>query len=124
MHLPARRADTSTTTGTGALTLAGAAPTGYADLVVVGVAIEYATHYAIVAVDGSGVPTGQWESGVGRSDGSVLYRDNPKEGSSGDLTLVNFSAGTKQVFITPTSEFFEQATLGFQYAMARGFALP
>jgi hypothetical protein len=96
--------DTTTTTGTGSITLAGSAPTGYRTF-----ASVYATGtehipYAIVAVDGSGNPTGQWEVGYGTlSASTTLTRDLLVSSSTG--SAVNFSAGTKDVFVTVDSRF-------------------
>lgn len=44
--------------------------------------------------------------------------------SSNSNVLVNFSAGTKQVFALPNAEPIRQAASGRQYANSRGFALP
>lgn len=89
--------ETSTSTGTGNFTTAGAV-TGYQTFNNgVGLNIEF--DYAIIAVDGSGVPTGQWETGSGyMSTSTTLVRDAPGAGSA--TVPVNFSAGTKQVFLT------------------------
>lgn len=87
----------STTTGTGDITLAGAV-TGYRTInASVGQNITF--DYAIVAVNGSGVPTGDWEVGEGYLSGSTtLVRALPESGST--TTPINFSAGTKRVFVT------------------------
>ena len=54
------------------------------------------------ALDGSGVPTGQWEVGEGYlSASTTLVRATPLSGSA--ATPVNFSAGTKRVFITQSA---------------------
>lgn len=128
-YFPARVKVDSISTGTGLFDVSGTPATGFrifADVPWPDTEGIYPVPYAIVAVDGSGVPTGQWETGNGDYDCGAdhLLRTSPLEGSSGDETLVNFSAGTKQVFITPSREFLEQATLGSTYAMARGFAMP
>lgn len=89
--------ETSTTTGTGDITLAGAV-TGYRTFnAAIGTNITF--DYAIVAVDGSGVPSGEWEVGKGYLSGSTtLVRALPESGSAS--TPINFSAGTKRVFVT------------------------
>lgn len=89
--------ETSTTTGTGDITLAGAV-TGYRTFnAAVGQNITF--DYAIVAVDGSGTPTGEWEVGEAYLSGSTtLVRAQPEAGSA--ATPVSFSAGTKRVFLT------------------------
>ena len=87
--------ETSTTTGTGTITLAGAV-SGFQSFSVIGNANT--TYYAIVL--GS-----EWEVGLGTytSSGTTLSRDTVLESSNGG-TKVNFSAGTKNVFVTYPAE--------------------
>jgi hypothetical protein len=82
--------ETSTTTGTGTITLGGASP-GYQGFSTIGNANT--TFYSIVMGT-------EWENGVGTytSSGSALSRDTVLS-SSNSGSLVNFSAGTKDVFI-------------------------
>lgn len=89
--------ETSTTTGTGTLTLAGAV-TGFTTFAAVG--NGNTCTYAIIAVDANGVPTGEWETGIGTytSSGTTLSRGVIK--SSNSNNLVSFSAGTKHVICT------------------------
>jgi hypothetical protein len=87
--------ETSTTTGTGTFTLAGAVA-GFQSFSVIGNANT--TYYTIVG--GS-----EWEVGLGTytSSGTTLSRDTILESSNGG-TAVNFSAGTKNVFVTYPAE--------------------
>ena len=87
--------ETSTTTGTGTFTLAGAV-SGFQSFSVIGNANT--TYYAIVM--GS-----EWEVGLGTytSSGTTLSRDTILE-SSNSGSAVNFSAGTKNVFVTYPAE--------------------
>ena len=87
--------ETSTTTGTGTITLAGAV-SGFQSFSVIG--NGNTTYYAIVM--GS-----EWEVGLGTytSSGTTLSRDTVLE-SSNSGSLVNFSAGTKNVFVTYPAE--------------------
>lgn len=97
--------ETSTTTGTGSLTLAGAV-TGFRTFnAAQGTNVFF--DYCIEAVDGSGVPTGDWEVGNGYLSGSTTLVRNRVWASSNSNALVNLSAGTKVVFLT--------------YAAPRGF---
>lgn len=86
--------ETSTTTGTGALTLAGAV-TGYRAFSAV-CATNDTVYYFIQAIDGSGVPTGDWETGLGTySASNTLTRTTVLDSSTG--SAINFSSGTKRV---------------------------
>jgi len=87
--------ETSTTTGTGTFTLAGAV-SGFQSFSAIG--NGNTTYYAIVL--GS-----EWEVGIGTytSSGTTLSRDTVLE-SSNSGSLVNFSAGTKNVFVTYPAE--------------------
>ena len=83
--------ETSTTTGTGTFTLAGAV-TGFQTFAAIG--DGNTTYYAIVLQGGS-----EWEVGLGTytSSGTTLSRDTILS-SSNSNNAVNFSAGTKNVF--------------------------
>jgi hypothetical protein len=100
--------ETSTTTGTGTFTLAGAV-SGFQSFSVIGNANT--TYYAIVL--GS-----EWEVGLGTYtlSGTTLSRDTILESSNGG-TAVNFSAGTKNVFVTyPAEEAVYQDATGTAFA--------
>lgn len=85
--------ETSTTSGTGTFTLAGAV-TGFQSFSVIGNANT--TFYCIV--DST---NGTWEVGIGTytSSGTTLSRDTVLE-SSNSGSLVSFAAGIKDVFCT------------------------
>jgi len=89
--------ETSTTTGTGTFTLAGAA-TGFQSFSVIG--NGNTTFYTIV--DSA---AGAWEVGIGTytSSGTTLSRDTVLE-SSNSGSLVNFGSGSKDVFVTYPAE--------------------
>jgi len=89
--------ETSTTTGTGTLTLAGAA-TGFQSFAAIG--NGNTTFYTIALVSSN-----EWEVGIGTytSSGTTLSR-NTILSSSNSGNAVNFSAGTKDVFVTYPSE--------------------
>lgn len=87
--------ETTTSTGTGNLTLAGAA-TGFQSFnTAFGTNVPF--EYAIEAVDGSGSPTGDWEVGVGHLSASTTFVRDTVRYSSNSNNAVNFSAGTKNV---------------------------
>ena len=100
--------ETSTTTGTGTFTLAGAV-SGFQSFSVIGNANT--TYYAIVGGT-------EWEVGLGTytSSGTTLSRTTILESSNGG-TAVNFSAGTKNVFVTyPAEESVYQDATNTAYA--------
>jgi hypothetical protein len=83
--------ETTTTTGTGTVTLAGAV-TGFQTFAAIG--NGNTTYYTI-----AGQGTAEWEVGIGTytASGTTLAR-NTVLASSNSGSLVNFSAGTKDVF--------------------------
>ena len=89
--------ETSTSTGTGAFTLAGAV-TGFKAFSSVCTNAD-TVYYVIQGVDGGGNPTTEWEVGTGSwGTGGVLSRTTPLSSSNGGA-LVNFSAGLKQAWL-------------------------
>ena len=87
--------ETTTTAGTGTVTLLGAAP-GFQSFAVVGNANT--TYYTI-----AGQTTSEWEVGIGTytSSGTTLARTTILSNSAGTQpTALTFSAGTKDVFVT------------------------
>lgn len=88
---------TTTTAGTGAITL-GSAAAGFQAFSVIGDGNE--TYYTIVDVTNS-----TWEVGIGTytASGTTLSRTTVLE-SSNSGSLVNFAAGTKDVFVTYPAE--------------------
>jgi hypothetical protein len=87
--------ETTTTTGTGTITLLGAA-TGFQSFAVIG--NGNLTYYTI-----AGQTVNEWEVGVGTytSSGTTLARTTVLANSSGTQpSALSFSAGTKDVFVT------------------------
>lgn len=89
--------ETSSTTGTGTYTLLGAI-LGFQSFAAVGDANT--CYYAAEAVDSDGVPTGDWEVGLGTyaSAGATLARTSVLASSNGGAA-VNWAAGIKRVFL-------------------------
>jgi hypothetical protein len=85
--------ETTTTTGTGTVTLGGAV-TGYQSFSAIG---NGNTTYYVIAGQG----TAEWEVGLGTytSSGTTLSRTTVLASSNAG-SLVSFSAGTKDVFVT------------------------
>ena len=92
--------ETTTTAGTGTVTLLGAAP-GFQSFASIGDANT--TYYTI-----AGQTTSEWEVGIGTytSSGTTLARTTVLSNSAGTQpTALTFSAGTKDVFVTyPSSK--------------------
>lgn len=90
--------DSTTTTGTGTVTLSGTAPTGYQNFSVIG--NGNTTYYTIADQTGP-----NWEVGIGTytSSGTTLSRDTVLA-SSNSGSLVTFGAGTKDVFVAYPAE--------------------
>ena len=97
--------ETTTTTGTGTVTLLGAS-TGYQSFSAIG--DGNTTYYTIAGQNGS-----EWEVGIGTytSSGTTLARTTVISSSNAGA-LVNFSAGTKDVFVTYPAEYSANALGG------------
>lgn len=109
--------DTTSTTGTGAITLSGTAPTGYQTFAAGFGSGNSVVQYCIVG-------TSEWEVGKGTFDGSTgLTRDTVRS-SSNSNALVNFSAGSKDVFCTASAEQVDNANVGAILAQSIGLAMP
>ena len=110
--------ETSTTTGTSDITLAGAVSQFEA------FSTNFATndkfYYAIVGQTGT-----EWEVGHGHLSGATtLVRDVVLQSSNSDA-LVSFSAGTKDVFVTIPSGFVNDVTTsGKVVACVAGLNMP
>lgn len=105
--------EATTTTGTGAITLAGAA-TGFRTFnAAIGVGPD--TYYCIVGA------TGEWEIGEGYlSNSTTLVRETVSSSSNANA-LVNFSAGTKDVFVTFPA--YKMQTRGQVFARCSGLTM-
>lgn len=95
--------ETTTTTGTGTVTLLGASA-GFQSFAVIG--NGNTTYYTIAGQTGS-----EWEVGIGTytSSGTTLARTTVLSSSNAG-SAVNFSAGTKDVFVTYPAEYSVGAT--------------
>jgi hypothetical protein len=97
--------ETTTTAGTGTVTLNGAS-VGYQSFSAIGDANT--TYYTI-----AGQTSSEWEVGIGTytASGTTLARTTVISSSNAG-SLVNFSAGTKDVFVTYPAEFTANAIGG------------
>lgn len=92
--------ETSSSSGTGPFTLGG--PYAGFQSFAGGVGDGNTTFYAIIELGGD-----QWEVGQGVYNAGVLTRETVLE-SSNSGQLVNFSAGTKEVFVTAPGKYLER----------------
>lgn len=109
--------DTTTSTGTGAITLSGTAPSGFRTFAAAFGAGNSSVAYCID--DGAG----SWEVGYGTFNGTTGLTRDIIRASSNAGNPVNFGAGTKNVFCTANSNLIERSGLGVDMAV-RGLALP
>jgi hypothetical protein len=95
--------ETTTTTGAGTITLAGAS-TGFQSFSVIG--NGNTTYYTIAGQTGT-----EWEVGIGtyNSSGTTLTRNTVLASSNSGLFVI-FSAGTKDVFVTYPADYAAFAT--------------
>lgn len=96
--------ETSTTTGTGNFTLAGAEDGFRAFSAAIGT--SNSTFYCISLQGGT-----EYEVGVGTLTGSTTFQRDAVLTSSNSNNLVNFSVGTKDVFCTQPAEQPHDATM-------------
>ena len=110
--------ETTTTTGTGTVTLAGAV-TGFQSFAIIGNANT--TYYTIASQSGS-----EWEVGIGTytSSGTTLARTTVLSNSSAtEPSALNFSAGTKDVFVAYPAEYSVTNTPGTQNILDQAYFL-
>lgn len=111
--------ETSTTTGTGTYTLAGAT-TGYQGFSAVG--DGNTCYYNAMEVDANGNPSGGWEVGKGTytSAGTTLSRDSIVVSSNANAA-VNWAAGTRRLFLVAPAKFVTTDLFGYP---SQGVLLP
>lgn len=110
--------ETSTTTGTGAISLGGAL-TGFSAFSAAPMVTGDTCFYSIRGVDSNGTPTGDYESGIGTytSSGNTLTRTTVIR-SSNSNAAVSLAAGTKYISLSANSaemQFCPTKTLASDY---------
>lgn len=115
LQIKARVKETTTTTGTGDVTLAGAM-SGFQPFSAV-CSDGDTFWYTMQAVDGNGNPTGNWEEGLGTYHASAnSVSRTTVYASSNSGALVNFATGTTQVWIGLPAEVLRIGALLAQMA--------
>lgn len=117
-YLGDRVRETSTTTGTGTISLGGAVSQFVSFATVLG-SSSSVVPYLIV-----GQTTTEWEYGYGTFNGTTSLTRDVIKASSNSNAAVNFSSGTKDVSINMGANLLKASILGQQLAQSRGWALP
>lgn len=118
-HYANRVKDSTTTTGTGNITLSGTAPTGFVSFNTA-YGLNHPFEYSISSSGGS-----EWETGVGYLSGSTTLVRARVTDSSNSGSAVNFSAGTKDVFSSLNAYGVERlTTYATTIAVSRARYLP
>ncbi len=106
--------DTTTTTGTGDITLSGTAPTGFVAFDDVFAVSDLFT-YCISSSGGA-----EWEVGQGYLSGATTLVRDVIQASSNAGAAVNLSAGTKDVFVTIAASDMTMVMSSTQQLLGRG----
>lgn len=115
--------ETTTTTGTGALTLAGAV-TGFRAFGSVMTSPSDTCWYALWAVDANGNATGDYEEGLGTYSASNTLTRTTVLRSSNANAVVTLAAGTKYVAIASLSQRVLQLDAGLAVPLTNASAEP
>jgi len=110
--------ETSTTSGTGTITLAGAV-TGYQSFATALGSSSTSVPYCIV--DNTAAT---WEVGLGTFNGTTSLSRDTVTASSNAGALVNFAANSKDVFLDASATVVHHSNLGYVLATASGMAMP
>lgn len=116
-YIADRVQETTSTTGTGAITLAGAV-TGYQTFATAFSSVGGSIIVSYLIVSGSA-----WEVGKGTFNGTTGLTRDFIRASSNAGSLITLS-GTSNVFCTAPAELIDNANVGMQVAQMRGLALP
>lgn len=102
--------DSTTTVGTGSITLSGTAPTGYQSFGTAFGSTPLTVAYCIADQNGP-----NWEVGTGVFNGTTGLTRVTVLASSNSGSLVNFIAGTKDVFCTAPARYLSLAPVALTY---------
>jgi hypothetical protein len=113
-----RVSDSTTTTGTGTLTLANTSSTGFVTFAVGLGSQPVYVDYCITDASGN------FEVGKGLFNGITSLTREVVYQSSNSNNLVSFGAGTKTVFVTAPARQISRANIGRTLAITNGLAMP
>lgn len=108
--------ETSSTTGTGSFTLAGAV-TGFRAFSSV-CSVSDTFYYLIELVDANGNPSGDWEEGLGTYSGANTLARTTVLASSNANAAVNFASGTKRCSIVINNGWIVRSIAGNGHTMS------
>jgi hypothetical protein len=111
-----RAKETTTTTGTGDITTAGAV----AQFQTINTAIGQNVYCSYVLVDADGV---DWETGTGYLSAATTFKRTFVRTSTNGNAAINLSAGTHTIFIDATASYFLNMT-GKMLAMSKSAPMP
>lgn len=100
-----RIAETTITTGTGAYTVGGVFNPSYKTFAS-RMAVSDFCYCMVEAVDGNGVPTGDWEEGLYTYSAANTLARTEIHASSNNDGPVNWQAGTKRIYMAVTAKLF------------------
>lgn len=92
--------ETSASTSTTPFALLGAMTGHITFSAIPGISVGDTVYYTIRGVDGTGMPTAEWECGLGTYSAANTLTRTTVLSSSNSGSPVNFSVGTKQVYLT------------------------
>jgi hypothetical protein len=113
--------ESSTSTGTGDISLTGA-HAGYQAFGDV-LSVDDACPYCIQAVDANGNPSGDWEVGTGTYSAADTLTRTTVEASSNSGSAVDFAAGTKWVFLDAGAKTLRRQTVQILVTDPNGSAI-
>jgi hypothetical protein len=119
-YLADRVQETTSTTGTGTVTLAGAVA-GYQSFAT-GFAGDLPCLVGYLIVSGTAWEVGKGVINAVNAGATTLTRTDVKSSSNANA-LISLT-GTSNVFCTASAELLDNANIGLQLAQQRGFALP
>jgi hypothetical protein len=73
--------------------------------------------YSVEAIDGAGIPTGDWETGIATYSAANTLTRTTVIDSSNATALVNFAAGSKRVMLCSLAQITESQSYAFNWPL-------